>query len=281
MPTTSRAGARFAHRQRADMLAADQLGQIFLLLLVIAPAADLVDAEVRVRAVAEADRGRGARHFLLRHDMLEIAEAEPAILLLDRDPVQPELAHLRPQMPREFVLLVDLGGDRRDLVGARSAASCRGWCRPFRRGRNRGRGRTWSEPLQLAERASRARRGLNKASRHALCAAATIRLRSIRHGHHRRPTPPSSFRFARTPMGAMQGALADASATDLGATAVKAAVERAGVSRRRHRPHLHGLRASRRPRPGTRPPGGDQGRACPSRSRRPPSTRSADRACRR
>jgi acetyl-CoA C-acetyltransferase len=35
--------------------------------------------------------------------------------------------------------------------------------------------------------------------------------------------------YARTPMGAMQGALADASATDLGATAVKAAVERAGV----------------------------------------------------
>lgn len=36
--------------------------------------------------------------------------------------------------------------------------------------------------------------------------------------------------FARTPMGGMQGALADVSATDLGATAVKAAVERAGVS---------------------------------------------------
>ncbi len=35
--------------------------------------------------------------------------------------------------------------------------------------------------------------------------------------------------YARTPMGAMQGALADASATDLGATAVRAAVERAGV----------------------------------------------------
>ena len=34
---------------------------------------------------------------------------------------------------------------------------------------------------------------------------------------------------ARTPMGSMQGALADVSATDLGATAVKAAVERAGV----------------------------------------------------
>ena len=35
--------------------------------------------------------------------------------------------------------------------------------------------------------------------------------------------------YARTPMGAMQGVLSDASATDLGATAVKAAVERAGV----------------------------------------------------
>ncbi|KGB53903.1 Acetyl-CoA C-acetyltransferase [Sphingopyxis sp. LC81] len=35
--------------------------------------------------------------------------------------------------------------------------------------------------------------------------------------------------YARTPMGSMQGSLSDASATDLGATAVKAAVERAGV----------------------------------------------------
>ncbi len=34
---------------------------------------------------------------------------------------------------------------------------------------------------------------------------------------------------ARTPMGSMQGALSDVSATDLGATVVKAAVERAGV----------------------------------------------------
>ena len=34
---------------------------------------------------------------------------------------------------------------------------------------------------------------------------------------------------ARTPMGSMQGALSDASATDLGATAVRAAVERSGV----------------------------------------------------
>lgn len=36
--------------------------------------------------------------------------------------------------------------------------------------------------------------------------------------------------YARTPMGSMQGSLSDASATDLGATAVKAAVERAGIA---------------------------------------------------
>ena len=36
--------------------------------------------------------------------------------------------------------------------------------------------------------------------------------------------------YARTPMGGMQGALADVSATDLGATAVKAAVDRSGVA---------------------------------------------------
>ena len=36
--------------------------------------------------------------------------------------------------------------------------------------------------------------------------------------------------YARTPMGAMQGTLADVDATDLGATAVSAAVERAGIA---------------------------------------------------
>ncbi len=36
--------------------------------------------------------------------------------------------------------------------------------------------------------------------------------------------------YARTPMGGMQGALSEVSATELGATAVKAAVERSGIS---------------------------------------------------
>ena len=58
---------------------------------------------------------------------------------------------------------------------------------------------------------------------------ATIRLRSIHHGHHT-SDPIVILSYARTPMGSFQGALAGVSATELGATAVKAAVERAGLN---------------------------------------------------
>src|SRR4051794_18598454 len=100
------------------MFAADQLGEELLLLFRVRPAANLIDAKVRVRAVAEADRRRGAGDLLLCDDMLEIAEPEPAPLLLDGDPVKAELTHLRPQMLGEFVRFVDLGGDRRDLLAS-------------------------------------------------------------------------------------------------------------------------------------------------------------------
>ena len=48
--------------------------------------------------------------------------------------------------------------------------------------------------------------------------------------HHQSDDPVVILSYARTPMGGMQGALADVSATELGATAVKSAVERAGVA---------------------------------------------------
>src|SRR3546814_2863402 len=55
-----RARSRLRHREAADVLARDQPGQVFGFLFGIAPAADLVDAEVGMRAVAETDRSRGA-----------------------------------------------------------------------------------------------------------------------------------------------------------------------------------------------------------------------------
>ncbi len=74
-----------------------------------------------MRAVGEADRGRAARYFLHRDDVLEIAEPGAAEFLLDRDPVQPQRTHARPQLARKPVVAVDLGGDRRDLVGGERA----------------------------------------------------------------------------------------------------------------------------------------------------------------
>ena len=115
------AGADLRHRQRADMLAGDQLRQVFALLRVGAVAADLVDAEIGMRAVGQPDRAGGARNLLHRHAMLEIAEPGPAPLLLDRDAVHAERAELGPELAREGVGAVDLVGARRDLVGGEAA----------------------------------------------------------------------------------------------------------------------------------------------------------------
>ena len=92
--------------------------------------------------------------------------------------------------------------------------------------------------------------------------------------------PTVILSIARTPMGSMQGALSDASATDLGATAVKAAVERAGVSGddidRIYMGCVLPAGLGQAPAPKRR-----STRASASMSRRPRSTRCADRACRR
>src|SRR6266702_4315617 len=98
------------------MLAGDQLRQIFPLLQLVAVAADLVDAEVGMRAVGQADRGRRPRNLLDRDAMLEIAEAGSAIFLFHRDAMQAERSNFGPEVARELVAAVDLGGARRDLV---------------------------------------------------------------------------------------------------------------------------------------------------------------------
>src|SRR5262249_26340347 len=76
-----------------------------------------------VRTVGEPDRGRAARDFLHGDAVRQVAEPRAAELLLDRDAMQPERAHARPQVARERVGAVDLAGARRDLVGRESAHS--------------------------------------------------------------------------------------------------------------------------------------------------------------
>ena len=112
-----RAGVRLRHRERADMLARDELRQIALLLLLGAVAVDLVDAEIGMRAVGEADRRRAARNLFHRDTMREVAEPCPAVFLRNRDAEHAELAKLRPEVARECVVAVDRVGARRDLTG--------------------------------------------------------------------------------------------------------------------------------------------------------------------
>ena len=110
-----RARARLAHGERADMLARDQLGQVAGALGLRAVEPDLVDAEVGVRAVAEADRGGGPAHLLHGDAVLQVAEAAAAFLLLHGDAEQAEVAKVRPEVARELVARVDLFRARRDL----------------------------------------------------------------------------------------------------------------------------------------------------------------------
>ena len=68
-----------------------------------------------MRAIGQPDRGRGAADFLYRDDMIEIAQPQPAPLLLDGDPVQAQRAHRGPEFAREPVLGIGAGGQRGDL----------------------------------------------------------------------------------------------------------------------------------------------------------------------
>ena len=137
------------------MLAGDQLGQILALLLGVAVAVDLVDAEIRVRAVGQADRRRAARDLLHRDAMREIAQPCPAVFLGDRDAEHAEFAELRPQIARETCWC---GRSRRRAARSRhwrSARPCRAARRRPRRARNRTRARhsgSWASSLTRCSR---------------------------------------------------------------------------------------------------------------------------------
>ena len=70
-----------------------------------------------MRAVGQADRGRGAGDFFHRHDVFEVAHAGAAVFLLHGDAEHAEIAELAPEVGRELVVAVDRGGARRDLLG--------------------------------------------------------------------------------------------------------------------------------------------------------------------
>ena len=97
------------------MLAGNELRQIAPPLLIIAVTANLIDAQVRMRAIGKADGGRGSRNLLHGHAMREITEPGATPFLFDCNPQKAERPTLMPQLAGEAVGPVDLIGARRDF----------------------------------------------------------------------------------------------------------------------------------------------------------------------
>ena len=76
-----------------------------------------------MRAIAETYGGGGSCHFLLRHHMLQIAQAQAAIRLVHGDAVQAKRAHGGPQVAGEPVLGVDLSRQRGDMIGGKTGGA--------------------------------------------------------------------------------------------------------------------------------------------------------------
>ena len=108
-------GVRLAHRQRPDMLATDQLGQVFCLLLRRAVAVDLVHAQVGMRPVGQTHRRRPTADLLHRHHMRQIPQPRAAVLLRHGNAQQPHVAKAPPHVLRKLILPVDLRRPRRQL----------------------------------------------------------------------------------------------------------------------------------------------------------------------
>ena len=117
------AGAGLAHGERADVLAADQFGQVLLALGVVAVQVDLVHAQVGVGAVGEADGRGGPGDFLHHQGVGQIAQAGAAVFLAHGDTQHAQIAELLPQLVGEQVVLVHARGDRCDLLAGEGAGA--------------------------------------------------------------------------------------------------------------------------------------------------------------
>ena len=80
------------------MLAATKLGQVMLFLRVGATAINLVHAEIRVRAIAQPNRGRGTTDLFHGNALGEIAKACAAVGFLNGDAQQPHIPKFSPKV---------------------------------------------------------------------------------------------------------------------------------------------------------------------------------------
>ncbi len=107
--------ARLAHRQRPDMFATDQFGQVFGLLFGRGVAFDLVDAQVGMRAIGQRDRGRSTADFFHGDHVLKIAKAGTAVFFGHCHAQQAKITEFAPEIVGELVTGINLGRARGDF----------------------------------------------------------------------------------------------------------------------------------------------------------------------
>ena len=93
-----------------------QLRQPLLLLLLRAEEVDRLRAQRRVRAHRDRHARVDARELLDGERVCSVSPPAAAVLLGERDPHQPELAHLGHDLVGEALLAVELLGHGRDLL---------------------------------------------------------------------------------------------------------------------------------------------------------------------
>ena len=101
------AGVGLGHGECADVFAADEFGQVFLLLLFGSVPVNLVYAQVGVSAIRQANRGRCAADFFHGNHVREVTHARTAVGFVYGNAQQAHVAELFPQIHGEFVAAVD------------------------------------------------------------------------------------------------------------------------------------------------------------------------------
>ena len=102
--------ARLGQRQRAERLAAGQLGEPLRLLRGRPPALDRRAAQTVVRGSRKGGRAAGTSQFFERHHQTEGVDLDAAVFLRHFQAQQADVRHLADRLPVKLTGLIDFGG---------------------------------------------------------------------------------------------------------------------------------------------------------------------------
>ncbi len=105
------------------MLAGNKFWQIFCALFGRAVTLDLIDTEIGMRAIAQANRRRRAADFFHGNTMSEIAHTSTAIVFRSGDPKHTKLTQFTPEIHGKCIVAVGVGSKRRNAAFRKTAHS--------------------------------------------------------------------------------------------------------------------------------------------------------------